>query len=704
MLSRFLFLSSFLSLFLWALPAWAADPDLIDVLEITDTHNPIIVHENILPGDSFSDVMTIENKTADTAFDIGMYLDIDTTQGIIGFPDYRLERKITVKIQRSDSSFVTLPNGLAESSLHDLDEKTIALGSLPAGATEVYTVLAYFDINAGNEYQNTKVYFNLDMGVEILGETPRLLLTKVNDSVSDEVPGSEVVYTLAVTAVDGPVSDVTLTDLPPAGFAYVPGSGTGAPFIHEYASPGVWDLGDFDEGETKTVSYTTTISSDQDSGLYRDLAFARGVSDGSATIYANGAENPFVSTAVNVVQNDVPTVLLEQENKKERQEKTKTKVQYVLGATLPLTGTPLPLVLGALALVVIGGGLLFWAKRQKQLLKSLVLCFGLGLLGLPTVTQAAGLSVKIETPEATVTTAQFKIGFATLDVLGRDLVVECYTTGSAVPFASYTLESLFGGNAGDCEVTSAVVPAEGSYEFFVQAKTTSGSPETVESEHVIVTVATTFPGTPTNYDRHDASCQNTITFRTADDGGKTVKVELYRGTTNPFVADATTKVAEQLIGSGTSGSFVEAAPGCSNDPFYAVRAVAANGNGSSFVGDVDVDTKTVTTTHTKTKTVTVPGASSGALPAAVDSNNGSAQSAVEGASTDVPSSGETMNGEAEVLGEATTIVEGEQSWWDWFKKHPWYSLGGLFLILFLARYGYRSFGTRSKNSTDEAGQ
>jgi uncharacterized repeat protein (TIGR01451 family) len=83
----------------------------------------------------------------------------------------------------------------------------------------------------------------------------RLELRKSNDSVGDETPGNEVVYTLEVTALDGPVDDVTVTDLPPEGFAYVAGSGEGAPFIHEYASPGIWDLGDMAKGETKTLTY-----------------------------------------------------------------------------------------------------------------------------------------------------------------------------------------------------------------------------------------------------------------------------------------------------------------------------------------------------------------------------------------------------------------------------------------------------------------
>lgn len=692
------FNSFFLALIVWAAPAWAADPDLIDVLEITNTNNPIIVHENILPGDSFTDIMTVKNLTPDVAYDIAMNLDIDTTQGIIGFPDFRLERKIMVKIER-DGNPIVLPNGLTESTLHDLDETTITLGSIAPLDTEVFTIKAYFDINAGNEYQNTKVYFNLDIGVEIVGESSRLLLTKTNDSVSDETPGNEVVYSLTVTALGGDVNDVALTDLPPEGFEYVDGSGEGAPFIHEYASPGIWDLGDMEEGESKTVTYKARISDSQDAGLYKDLAFARGTSGAGNTVFANGETNPFVGTDVNVVLNTDPTVMLDEDTEKEKKRKTKTVTQYVLGATLPLTGTKAGWF-GVAALLIGGGlGLVLASRRRKGTMVGLMF-LGVVSFGMPAVAEGATLSARIETPEATMTTQDFKIGFTTLDVLGRNLEVECYKAGNATPFAEYTLESSFGGNSGDCEVNSLVVPTDGNYEFFIRVNAMGESPETVESEHVMVTVASERPGTPLNYDRDDDDCQVTIAFTTANDGGKTSKVELYRSTDNPFVANSSTKVNEQVIGSNTNGGFTEALPGCDDDVFYAIRAVATNGNGSGFVGDVDVDTETTTSTRTRVNTVTVPGVGGSALP--VGTGEG-AESGVQGATTETPeATGDEVgeNGETGgVLGEMTEEKEAseENQIVQSLKNHPWSAALGLIVILFLVRYGYRRYATRSQS-------
>lgn len=525
-------------------------------------------------------------------------------------------------------------------------------------------------------------------------ESPRLLLTKSNDSVGDETPGNEVVYSLTVTALGGDVNDVTLTDLPPEGFEYVGGSGEGAPFIHEYASPGVWDFGDMEEGESKTVTYKTKISGSQDAGLYKDLAFARGTSVGGANVLANGADNPFVGTEVKVVLNDTPTVVLDEDTEEEKERKTKTVTRYVLGATLPLTGTDGKLVVGAIALLVAGVGFLVFARRRKSTVVGM-LFLGMISFGMPAVAEGATLSTKIETPEAVMTTQNFKIGFATLDVLGRNLEVECYTTLSATPFAEYSLESSFGGNAGDCQVNSSVVPTDGNYEFFIRVNALGESPETVESEHVTVTVATDVPGIPTNYDRDDDNCQAFIVFTTANDGGKTVKVELYRSTSNPFVANGLTKVTEQMIGSNTNGSFITSLLSCDEDIFYAIRAVAGNGNGSGFVGDVDVDTETTTSTRTRINTVTIPGQITSALPVVSTGGEG----VVEGVSTETPAEGEgtVLGDEPDVLGEMTEVVEAKSAQgWDVLRTHPWRSFFGVVLLLLLIRYGYHAYTTHSR--------
>ncbi len=521
----------------------------------------------------------------------------------------------------------------------------------------------------------------------------RLELRKSNDSVGDETPGNEVVYTLEVTALDGPVDDVTVTDLPPEGFAYVAGSGEGAPFIHEYASPGIWDLGDMAEGETKTLTYRTTISESQDSGLYRDLAFAKGVS-GEEAIFANSVADPFVGTAVNVVNNTTETVVVEEDDENKLVEKTKKKTQYVLGAatTLPMTGAPLGTVVLALLGLLLGLGLIFTARRRVMM--PVIALMMLGGAFFPHTADAASLSVKIETPEAVTDTADIKIGFVTLDVLGRSLSVECYKDSDVAPFATYNLASAFGGNSGDCQVDGTVMPTDGTYEFYVKAIASGEGSETVESNHVTVTLASETPGTPTNYERDDASCQNVITFTTADDGGKTVKVELYRSFSTTFVADAGTFVAELAIGSNQAGNFSVPAPGCSNDAYYAIRAVAGNGNGSGFVGDKDTDVDTHTVTKNKTTTVTLPGESvSGAIPV-TNATVGTPEGQVEGVTDEEGDSNTETTPEPSVLGDMT------EAGVDAVTNHPWRSFFWLVTVLVVAYFVYQWY--RSKDHDQSA--
>lgn len=683
----------------WVTPAQAIDPDLIDVVEIGGTNNPIIVEGNILPGDKFTRTLTVKNLTT-LPQDIAVRFDLDASGQIVHVPGFELEERLKVGIKNlTTNTLVTLPGA---GKLADLDAMVVPLGSLPGNGTYQYEIVVEFDINAGNEYQRTQVVFDLTLGIEVVDESPRLVLRKFNDSVTDEVPGNTVGYTLEVTALGGPVEDVTVTDLPPEGFDYVAGSGSGAPFLHEYASPGVWDLGDMAEGEIKTLTYNTVIRTTQDAGLYRDLAFARGVS-GATTLYANSETDPFVGTDVNVVLPvHEPVVTLDEEKKEETERKTKTKVQYVLGAStgLPLTGMPWQLIALGISGIVLGTGLRFLARRHLAKTAgslALVACLGLGMV--PSFASAATLSAKIETPESVMTTQDFKIGFVVLDVLARPMSVACYVASSPLPFATYTLDSTFGGNAGDCVVNSSVVPTDGNYEFYIQATATGEGSEMVESDHANVTVATSIPGTPYNYERKDPGCDNVISFTTASDGGKTVKVELYRSTDNPFVASSATKISETAIGSNTNGSFTVAAPDCDDDIFYALRSVDAFGRGSGFVGDTDVDTETKTETRTKTNTVIVPGAATGALATTGSSGIPEAVQGVETENTDEAAAvgGEALLEEGSVLGEMTEDVAVETK--NWLREHPWLATFLGVFALIIGYMGYRLYLARKPHDT-----
>lgn len=539
-------------------------------------------------------------------------------------------------------------------------------------------------------------------------EIPSLSIEKWNDSTSVEQPGNTVRYHIRVTAHDNDVLGVKVTDLPPAGFIYVSGSAVAdqGSLSHVYASPGIWDLGDMTAGQSIELVYDTTIAGTQDAGDYKDLAYARGASEAEAAVLATDlvdADN-FVGTHVEVALAETPeTVVVPEDNEHKIKEKTVKKTR-VLGAStvLPMTGAHTGFLVLSLAALLSGIALLVLARRSRKsfiasesMFKSLAFilvsatCLTVG----PAVQagESGLISAQIETPAAVTDTPDFKIGFVALDIASpaRTLEVRCFKVGDATAFDTHTLA--VGGSSGDCQVSAAVMPADGDYEFSIKVVTTSGAAESVQSGTVNVKLVGTVPGTPYGYDRHDASCMNTITFTTASDAGKTVKVELYRSLATTFVADAATKVAEQAIGSGVNGSFSVAAPGCSNDSFYALRAVDAYGHGSAFVGDADRNVDTDTVTHTKTKTVEGSSTSQGAIPVTGAGAAGAGE--VEGAETTVDEAGEAGS----VLGESVEAEGDTDGQGGFMSAHPWLSGFGALILLVL---GYILY-TRKQNDEEQ---
>ncbi|MFZ1684020.1 MAG: hypothetical protein WAU88_07785, partial [Candidatus Zixiibacteriota bacterium] len=540
------------------------------------------------------------------------------------------------------------------------------------------------------------VAWNVAVEKEVV--TPRLQLEKWNDSDSDEQPGNTVRYSLRVTALDAPVSDIELTDLPPAGFAYQEGSAAGASFIHEYASPGVWNVGDLEAGESKTMTYVTTIHMSQDAGRYRDLAYARGTSTEEKTILANAnAATPFVGTAVNVVVPAQIEVTLPTKIERDVDAKTIHKVKRVLGAaTLPLTGANTGWMYVAITLMLIGLILLLLSKEStRQLLRSLkrsVLKILVGFLvtiaifvweGELVLAAAPTLAVSLETPKTNTTSTGFLVGYVALDLEGRAITIVCEKQGPTDgSFVSYETKSLSaGGNSGNCNVDTGVLTVDGTYHFRVRA---SAGGDSVTSASETVTLALSGPQTPTNYSRVNVDdCHTSISFVTAHDGGKTVKVELYRATSSSFPANASTLVGELALGSGVPGTINDVLGDCNTRYFYAVRAVNKYGYGSDFVGDTEtiVDHENRTRTQTVTKKIST-AATTGAI--ALSSSAEGVLSGTELTSEDAVEEGDVL-GAATV--EANTGIAAESS----SPSTTGRNIGGLMVLALLGYFGYRAY-------------
>lgn len=218
--------------------------------------------------------------------------------------------------------------------------------------------------------------------------------------------------------------------------------------------------------------------------------------------------------------------------------------------------------------------------------------------------QAAGVSIRLEQPKSPTNQNTFDINFVTLDTAGNPITVKCFKKGPSdggfVQFGA-DISLAAGGNSGNCPVTGSTVVGDGSYQFKAQANGTDSNTATVAYN-------TSGPDTPTNYSKEQvSSCIWRIKFKTANDGGKTVKVEVYRSSATSFNADGGTRVATVSIGSNTDGSADISSPDCSKTYYFAIRAFDSAGNGSGVVGD------SVTNVTTTAPTAS-PTAGGGAIP------------------------------------------------------------------------------------------
>lgn len=429
---------------------------------------------------------------------------------------------------------------------------------------------------------------------------PVLRIQKTNNATGNKNPGDLVTYTLTVDLTGSPMTGVTVTDVPPAGFTYVLGSWTSSKIgVTEpsYGSPGTWNLGDMNPGDIVTLTYQAKISSPLDGGTYNDSAWAEGNSDNFGTILALGHDSPyvdpagtFVGTSVTVNQDIAATG-----------NANIVKTGEVLGAStsLPDTGVNTGWLLLAIASLITGLTLIFGGKLMKKILLvafvTVSLCHGI-TAPVHAADPGNNLSIRIESPITPTRLNSWKLGFSVLDRAARTPVVTCYfkkpsTSGFTSFGAVHTSDKPTGDN-GTCQVDSSVMNDQGVYEFYVTA--TAGS-DSKDSDHVQVNYDTNGPGTPGNYSKeHPSICRWIIHFHTAADNGLTQRVEIYSSDQTSFPTDAGSRVGTITIGSNQDGSFThDRGNDCDRSWYYVIRAFDSVGNQSDYVGDSVVNVTTV---------------------------------------------------------------------------------------------------------------
>lgn len=269
--------------------------------------------------------------------------------------------------------------------------------------------------------------------------------------------------------------------------------------------------------------------------------------------------------------------------------------------------------------------------------KRIATIFTIFVLGLfvTAVSADAAVSVRLQQPKSPNNQTSFNLTFVTLDTEGHSVTVKCFKKGpSDGAFSQFGSDIAVsgGGNTDNCVVNNAVVTGEGTYEFQVVANNNNGSGD-VTSNTVSVDVKTGGPGTPGNYSKDKiTACEYKVHFKTADDGGKTVKVEIYRSENKSFDANSGTRVGTINIGSNTNHDFIQSVPDCNKVYYYAVRAFDSAGNGSGVVGD----SESVVTINTINPTTTTQQ-QAGAIPVAAANQESSVTSGSEAETTGEPS-------------------------------------------------------------------
>ncbi len=220
---------------------------------------------------------------------------------------------------------------------------------------------------------------------------------------------------------------------------------------------------------------------------------------------------------------------------------------------------------------------------MRKILLIILSVLALNLMGLGQV-WADSLNIRIASPKSPSNQTGYNITFVTSsngsDTITVDCLVQKPGEGSFNNFASGVNLPASGGT-GTCS-TSGVFNDAGSYNFKVVAH---AGGETVE-DSASVDYSFSGPETPTDYSKNrSSSCQYQINFHTANDSGKTVKVEIYRSENASFTADSGTKAGEVGIGSNADGSFTDSIPDCNKNYYYVIRAFDASGNGSGLRGD-----------------------------------------------------------------------------------------------------------------------
>lgn len=455
-------------------------------------------------------------------------------------------------------------------------------------------------------------------------ENSELRVSETNDSWPNTLGiGDVFTYTIKVKAINGPVKDVVMTNLPPKGIE--PQLGTFKAVSDKrgdlgstgvvYASPGDWNLGNMEKDEVVTITYEAKVAANVDPGIYPDVSFAQGKGMGGSSLLALSEGSGFDINDGIVDENFVGTqvkIAVEKEMEDEVNVKEK-KEGDVLGAStkLPATGAntmwlTILLIIASVGglLLLIGGFGSMSTKKQKEIKKGNKVILGILTFGLVSLFSykvfAADPVVRLSQPQSPAS-SEFNLVFVAMDVEDRKMTAQCWIQKPGASFESFgssiTIDSGKSGDSRICPVTESDLTSEGEYKFLVKVTPEDGSE--ISSNIVTVAYDGTGPDKPKYIEKEKINkCVNKITLKTADDG-ETSLVRVYADGDKEIDIDDSHKIETESIGPNKKFEFEHLMSGddCGKTWYYAVVAFDDAGNASKPRSEVL--TTTVTTTEEK---------------------------------------------------------------------------------------------------------
>jgi hypothetical protein len=198
------------------------------------------------------------------------------------------------------------------------------------------------------------------------------------------------------------------------------------------------------------------------------------------------------------------------------------------------------------------------------------------------------ISVEIERLPNPNTETILNLDFYVADTLRRDITAKCYKKGpTEFSFVQFDGEKKLseGGGRNHCVVEPRLLSDDGTYSFYVTA---SAGGDVNRSDIVTIHHEPEYPGVPKELIKEiNEDCGNKVSFKTANDGGDTTQVDVFRSVNKVFKANSGTRILDIDVSSNSLVEFTDNSTKCDLVYYYGVIALDDLGNKSEPLAETD---------------------------------------------------------------------------------------------------------------------